>query len=414
MTMKALLALPSTKFADKQKQLLRQELQQSLTHDSQRSSTEQQAELQRRQTEANTEGWRDKTIDKVTISMESTKVDGSEQLAFDRAAPTISADDSADTTNFEESDLGHSMSNFAEDEEEGEPVLDSDSSLTSKVTDILDIERAVLSGNPALTSSSPKSLKRSLDVHAPTIFTHESLGRPVKVAKTADLPLVDIQQTQQVPTRASGIGLVPSSTSLSFNTTTLRSSVPNMPNLQMINRDGGSDFTITGSDGLNLKVTGLISERRLQGVINSTFGITGRSRVAQIEDSINDAIRSGRRIIATIAFLVNDAAGATSNYSKFCDEYTRNQRIGMCIVSGTVQLYIVPPSLQSTITCLKPFSISNSNAMGTRRLLWAVAVVKNEVGPDHYTAESRNPTRLLGKYIAGAVLIKSLSTVLVV
>lgn len=257
---------------------------------------------QRRFAMSGTESWRDKT-EKVPaeLTLESAAAEVAE-MEREAAAPL-----SIDT------DMLQAVS-------EGVDEMDvvSPSSLATPPSDaLLEIEQEIL--NPKSPAAQQKTLKRSLDVHAPTRFAHEGLDRPVKLAKTDEkekettptarltataapavespratsfLDILKQQQQSQEEVKTHHTAHKPKPLAVPSAAPAGFAGMPSPgrgtvlpPSMRLIGKDGVEVFSITRPGGVVVQATGLISDRRLQGLIKPTFNIDGRSKIADLDRS---------------------------------------------------------------------------------------------------------------------------------
>jgi hypothetical protein len=88
----------------------------------------------------------------------------------------------------------------------------------------------------------------------------------------------------------------------------------------------------------------------------------------------------------------------SQSYQKVCEEFIKAQRTGMCNISDTVQMYLIPPIFQSQITVLKDIRLEHFPKRGDQfihQILLGIIVVK-EHGPAHLV-NRHYPTLPIGK-----------------
>jgi hypothetical protein len=141
----------------------------------------------------------------------------------------------------------------------------------------------------------------------------------------------------------------------------------------------------------------------VQGLIKNSFLIEGRTRILELEKFLNEVILQGRKIIAPFRLELtfsnddNDNTNTenSSNYKKFCEEFTSDQRAGISNISNVTQVYIVPPLLMHYISLLDNFAENNNsndiNNEGLKKdeninksFLYGI-IVSKEAGPKIYT-----------------------------
>lgn len=152
----------------------------------------------------------------------------------------------------------------------------------------------------------------------------------------------------------------------------------------------------------------LLSFRRVQGLVKGLFNIDGRTKIVELERFLGEVLAHGKKTVAIAMFLVPPdnapaAISSSASYQKFVEEFTSAERAGLCNASSTVQVYLVPPALQLSISVLRDIRMDSfprnpsKPAEFQHQLLFAV-IVSKELGPPQYT--NRNyPPFLLGKLL---------------
>ena len=428
--MEVLLGMTAQNFADEKTQQQRQELQQQQLAASRRESTENAIEAKRLAAMSNDESWRDKIgsenkpvpIVHTTLPETLPEPDGYSVL------PSESSSSMNDGYNDEFDEVG----------DDGEIMDQEDAHQPDD--GLLPIEREVLFASKNPSSPSNRVPKRPLDSNAPTMFTHESMGiaHPPKLQKvepdSSPSPLaspmdgkspskpvsfLEILKKQQ---QASGV-TPPLSTNIPKSSKVESVSTPTSPNpsreprFRLLSRDNTQFFTITKPNGIVMKTTALVSDARLQGLIKSDFNIDGRTRIAEVERFTQELKQSNRRILGTAVFLASDAnslassgkGDASGSYRRFCDEFTKDERAGMCTVSENVQVYLVPPSFKKSISLLKGLNLIGEQKLSSMGVgvIWAI-VTAREKGPDNFTNDNVNKSFPFGKYSLAVTYISIL------
>jgi hypothetical protein len=378
------------------------------------------------------------------------EVDGDEGDGRDRDGMIYNAEEGS----YEYVDMDGEGDEEREREREGNEMVGSDG--------LLEIERNALYKGPSSPSSSPSSSgaagnnnrapKRPLHPNAPTRFTHENMGVPLpppKIAKIETMaattgpspsPLpspmdgkspnkpvsfLEILKKQQ---QSSGSGSNTPSNAMTA-TTSVQSpaksivsasastgaasgsatSISRIPRYRLLSRDNTQVFTITKPNGIVMKTTALVSDSRLQGLLKADFNIDGRTKIPEVERFTQELLQSGRRILGTAVFVANDSSSSggpavTSGYRRFCDEFTKDQRAGMCTVSDIVQVYLVPPTFKSSISLLKTLTLSGESKLSSMGLgvIWGI-VTSREKGSDAFIGDAMNKVIPFGKFCSRTV-----------
>lgn len=109
----------------------------------------------------------------------------------------------------------------------------------------------------------------------------------------------------------------------------------------------------------------------MQGLIRSVISIDGRMRVAEADRFINENI--GRKLVAPFRIYTSKNLPANSGYYKFCEEFTRDQRIAIFnATKDQVWVYVLPPALKDSISFLKGFHIEK----GSERCLYGIIICR--------------------------------------
>lgn len=135
-----------------------------------------------------------------------------------------------------------------------------------------------------------------------------------------------------------------------------------------------------------MKCTGIVYDKMMQGLLKPSFNIDGRVKPIEVEKFIGEVKASSKRQYAVFRLQVDvNSAETASSYTRFCDEYVKAVRLGVCPVAGSskdVQVYIVPPGLKKTMSVL---SAVEDGGFGC---LYAMVTFKNN-GPDRMVKASQ-------------------------
>ena len=107
------------------------------------------------------------------------------------------------------------------------------------------------------------------------------------------------------------------------------SSIP----VRLLNTEGMIDFSVVHREHpTGILCTGVVSDKRVQGLLPRRMAINGRVQLGKVEEFINEVCdKGGSRFIATIRLFVQpteEHAGTESPYAAFCHEMTRDRRAG--------------------------------------------------------------------------------------
>lgn len=141
--------------------------------------------------------------------------------------------------------------------------------------------------------------------------------------------------------------------------------------------------------------------RRMQGMLKASINVDFRTRIAEVERFISEVLAQGKKTVAIVLFVVPSAhaAASSSSYRKFCEEFTTAQRVGMSNVSDVLQLYLVPPALQSSISILRDVRLdafprqSIAPTEFQHQILFGI-VVSKENGPSQFVTRHYPPLPL--------------------
>jgi hypothetical protein len=120
-------------------------------------------------------------------------------------------------------------------------------------------------------------------------------------------------------------------------------------------------------------------------MVKTTFNIDGRTRIAELDKFIGEVLARNSKYLGVFTLSVKEAD--LGSYQKLCDELTKDNRAGISNVSDTVQVYIIPPTLVTSIQILQDKELKHMEGMPKYGLLYGVAITK-EAGPVSFT--SRN------------------------
>eukprot|EP01039_Chlorochromonas_danica_P002233 gene2233-2441_t len=396
LSMEQLLGMSVQQFADTTLQQLRQKQLSSVVEDAHRQSTEEVLEEKRRAVMTGRESWRDRETPATSADdgqSSKTSAPGIEsRVGIEMAIDTSQPLEPPDSVLLKSPRVEDSAAN---------------ASLDGSTPRSLEIEERI----QGQLSSAPKSAsqsKRSLDIDAGSRFT---TNRP-------KVPRLDTSEADAVPTRdnlpkvespklkapsllellkAKGTGSADmeededigragqqssgkhsSKPSVAAATTIGVSSANFLPSMRLVSKEGGVSFTITRPGGIIMNATAMTNERRVQGAVKPTFNIDGRTRIKELDRFIQEVIATGRKMVATCAFLVFHNGLPDCSYNKFCDEFTRDQRAGISNVAESVQLYVIPPALKDSVQILT--SLKLVSALPNTGVLYGLIVAK-ESGP---------------------------------
>jgi hypothetical protein len=118
----------------------------------------------------------------------------------------------------------------------------------------------------------------------------------------------------------------------------------------------------------------------MQGLVPSNLTIDGRTRILDLEKFINELLPLGKKLVLPFKLIVDRLQHSNvSACQRFCDEFSRDQRAGMCnVTASSSQVYIVPAALKSTVSLLNVFQ---HEADGSSLVLYAIIVSKEASGP---------------------------------
>ena len=127
--------------------------------------------------------------------------------------------------------------------------------------------------------------------------------------------------------------------------------------------------------------------RNVHGLIKSLISIDGRVRIAEAERFVNESLKSGRKLVVPFRIYTtkNKNSPSYAGYQKFVDEFTRDERSGLCnVIPNQVSVYIFPPALKDSISFLKGFHIDKDIS----RALYGIIVCRESLVIDTGTVNS--------------------------
>lgn len=112
------------------------------------------------------------------------------------------------------------------------------------------------------------------------------------------------------------------------------------------------------------------------------INIEGRTKIHDLEKFLLEVKAQSRKVAVPFRIYAAKNLQSSSGFHRFVEEFSRDRRAGVCNSAGLqgVQLYIVPPSLQSALSMLREFNFPTDK----ERALYGIAITK-EVGPPHLT-----------------------------
>ena len=124
--------------------------------------------------------------------------------------------------------------------------------------------------------------------------------------------------------------------------------------------------------------------RRALGLITPMFNVDGRIHLAEAERFINEVIQVGRKLV--IPFRLYTSNPPPAAYTAFCNEYTKDGRVGACNINKVATVYLIPPGIKTSLTFLKDFEIAHD----VGRALYGI-IVSKETGPVEITSGQVEP-----------------------
>ena len=114
------------------------------------------------------------------------------------------------------------------------------------------------------------------------------------------------------------------------------------------------------------------------------FNVDGRIHLAEAERFINEVIQVGRKLV--IPFRLYTSNPPPAAYTAFCNEYTKDRRVGACNINKVATVYLIPPGIKTSLTFLKDFEIAHD----VGRALYGI-IVSKETGPVEITSGPVEP-----------------------
>lgn len=191
-----------------------------------------------------------------------------------------------------------------------------------------------------------------------------------------------------------------------------KANINTIPSMRLLNKDGTEQFSISRPSGTPIRATALVSDKRVQGLVKGNFTIDGRTKIAELERFLGEVFAHGKKTVAVSVFLVpteqsSAAIASSASYQKFVEEFASAERAGLCNASSIVQVYLVPPSLQSAISILRDIRMDSFPRKPGKpnefqhQLLFAIIVAK-ESGPAQYVNRNFPPLPLVPNSFAVA------------
>ena len=161
------------------------------------------------------------------------------------------------------------------------------------------------------------------------------------------------------------------------------SSIP----IRLLNTAGMIDFAVIHRDNpIGISCTGVVSDKRVQGLLPPRITINGRVQLGKVEEFINEVCdKGGSRFIATIRLFVpntDEHAGPSSPYAAFCNEMMRDRRAGnvpylpqfiivFIIIHSYLSSYPFPSSSSSSSSSSSPSSSPSHTQTNLTPLPWS-------------------------------------------
>jgi len=422
--MEQLLGMSAQNLADTSTQLLRQKQLHSIMEDALKKSTEEEWEEKRRQVMAGqAEAWRSGGSNAVveaplSLSTKATPAPEMPELAADTSIDASIDTAMMDLVEFPESPRKHNG-------EDTSATSSTSSSISMPTSRSLEIEQKVLasqqkgvSANTTNTTEATRVPKRSMDADSVTRFTTSSnAGKQAKVPRLDEVREESMSKETPLPSPSSRsstmtslespknkapslLEILKSSHAGSSDSQDNHDSHHNnhhnnhggkglkdaggvdyaayTPSMRLVSKENTESFTITRPGGVVMKVTAMVNEKRVQGCVKNVFNIDGRTRIAELDKFVKELISLNRKIVATTTFLVNNvqANDSTNSYTKFCEEFSKDERAGISNIENHVQVYIIPPALKAHISILKTLQPDNTAIMQNQGLLFGIIVSK--------------------------------------
>ena len=117
---------------------------------------------------------------------------------------------------------------------------------------------------------------------------------------------------------------------------------------------------------------------KIKRVLKDTLLIEGRVKIVDMNKFLNEVITLKKKSLIKFKLTATDE----SRYllDKFCEEYEKDSRAGVCNIGEGGTVYIIPPSFQKLVSCLTKDKIGKSS-------VFAVLVIKS-INPSNNEEEA--------------------------